>query len=215
MASRFDSDRSLDTRLRPYVLQVYRSLFPGSRYQPMEELGDTGLMFDKNWGVDGFICTASLRCWVVQSKCRRHDFLTERRYQVISGIPDFTQEFMNAAGTQYEAPGEWFHLNAELYFFGWATSDESGLAKWLLLDIPRYKAIVEAAGGLAKIGRLQQNKAGGKASFYAIPVTRLRDAWLATYREGWIVPPEDDSPAPWDDEQPTASGPLLQQSLLT
>ena len=30
MASRFESDRGLDAKLRPYVLQVYRGLFPGS-----------------------------------------------------------------------------------------------------------------------------------------------------------------------------------------
>ena len=41
----------------------------------MESLGEIGLEFDKNWGIDGFICTADHRKLSVQSKCRRHDYL--------------------------------------------------------------------------------------------------------------------------------------------
>ena len=42
-----------------------------------------------------------------------------------------------------------------------------------------YKQLVNDAGGLARIGKIQKNKAHGSASFYAIPIVDLRRAWLA------------------------------------
>ena len=114
--------------------------------------------------------------WIsIQEKYRKNYFLKKHG--------DFTQEFMNAAGTEHESPGEWFKLGAQLYFYGWATNDESDFEKWFIMDIPRYKFVVESAGGLHKLGRLCQNKEHGKASFYSIPIKHLLNCFLCDYRD--------------------------------
>ena len=59
---------------------------------------------------------------------------------------DFTQEFKNAVGTKHESNGEWFKLGAQLYFYGWASADETEFSKWVILDIAKYKILVEQAG---------------------------------------------------------------------
>ena len=139
----------------------------------MESLGEIGLEFDKNWGITDSLHGRSSQA-VGTKQVPPTRLPDRRRYQVVPGVPDFTQEYRNAVGTQYEAPGEWFHLNAELYFFGWATSDESGLAKWVLLHIPRYKRLIEEAGGLDRIGKLR-NRTRPAARRVSTPF-RLRDS---------------------------------------
>jgi hypothetical protein len=88
---------------------------------------------------------------------------------------------MNAVGTQYEAPGEWFKLGAQLYFYGWANETETGFEKWAILDVAKYKTIVEESGGLGELGSFKRNRVHGAASFYAIPIRTLRHSFLATY----------------------------------
>lgn len=88
---------------------------------------------------------------------------------------------MNAAGTEHETEGEWFHLAAQLYFYGWANPKEDGFAAWAILDVVRYKMLVEEAGGLDRIGRLQRNTERGRANFYAIPMETLRPAIIRSH----------------------------------
>jgi hypothetical protein len=90
--------------------------------------------------------------------------------------PEFTQEYKNAVGTTHEEPGEWFHLWAQLYFFGWCSPTSPGLAAWLLMDVVRYKILVYYTGGLSKMGIFRKNRKHGAATFYAIPVSALRKA---------------------------------------
>ena len=157
-------------KMRPAALRVYRSVFGECSVEDLRS-EDTGSnephVLDRLFGIDSMLVFPS-GVWVsLQEKYRHHAFL---RYG------DFTQEFKNAAGTVHENPGEWFHLGAQLYFYGWTNERETEFQRWVILDIAKYKVLVELSGGLSTIGSLRQNNEHGRASFYAIPIEHLRDA---------------------------------------
>lgn len=168
--------------MRPHAIQVYRSIFGNNCV--VEDLREQGVqvhVLDKEFGVDTLLTLGSGQWLSIQEKYRKPEFLTDRRYRADYRCPDFTQEYMNGAGTSHEAPGEWFKLGAQLYFYGWATPEWDGFAAWVLMNIPRYKLIVEQAGGLERLGILKPNRRHGSANFYCIPVRKLRKAWTRYY----------------------------------
>jgi len=167
--------------MRPHAVAIYRQIFPGCRIDDLREEGVAVHILDKEFGIDTLATLPSGQWLSIQEKYRQNKFLVKRYLQVEPPTPDFTQEFKNAAGTQWEANGEWFKLGAQLYFYGWARADESGFEKWILLDIAKYKVLVEQAGGLEKIGKINANRKHGRATFYAIPITKLKPAWLASH----------------------------------
>ncbi len=161
-------------RMRPHAIAIYKVVFgEGCEMQDLREDGFRVHVLDKEFGIDTLAVLPSGQWLSIQEKYRRHAAL---RYL------DFTQEYMNAEGTKHEAPGEWFKLGAQLYFYGWATEDESGFAKWVILDVAKYKLLVERAGGLSAVGIKRQNRQHGRASFFAIPIKRLEPAFIADYR---------------------------------
>lgn len=169
-------------KMRPHAVAIYQRLWPKCEVSDLREKGVKVHILDKHFGIDTLACFKSGQWISIQEKYRKHIFLVNERYHVKPGIPDFTQEFMNAAGTQHEAPGEWFHLGAQLYFYAWANETETAFSKWVLMDIAKYKLLVEEAGGLGKVGKLNRNRIHGAATFYAIPVTDLKKAWICDYR---------------------------------
>ena len=166
----FQEDISFEQRMRPAAEGVFRTFFPGCQVLYTRER-DALRQFDDQFAIDTILKLPSGQIITAQQKCRRNHYL---KYK------DFTQEFMNAAGGIYETRGEWFHLAAQLYFYGWANQAENSLAAWVLLDVVRYKMLVEQAGGLDKVGTLKKNKVHGRASFYAIPVETLRPAFIGS-----------------------------------
>lgn len=158
--------------MRGPVERVYRTFFPECKVSYTRE-HDELRPFDDHFAVDTVLELRSGGIVTAQQKCRRYGYFLQFR--------DFTQEYMNAAGTSYESRGEWFHLASQVYFYGWANRDETDLVAWLLLDVVRYRGLVEKKGGLEKVGNLRQNKEHGSASFYAIPVETLRPALIGSY----------------------------------
>jgi hypothetical protein len=173
--------------MRPHALAIYQQLFPGCEVEDLRTDGGKVHILDREFGIDLLLTMESGQSITIQEKYREHDFLVNKQFQVEPPWPDFTQEYMNAAGTPHEAPGEWFHLAAQLYFYGWAARNKSGFAAWVMLDIPKYKVLVEQAGGLGRLGQLCANKKHGRANFYAIPINRLRRAWIASPSRKWLV----------------------------
>lgn len=170
-------------RMRPHAIKIYERLMPGCEIEDLREDGVKVHILDKEFGIDMLANLPSGQWITMQEKYRDHKFLVNPKLQVEPGTPDFTQEYMNAAGTRHQSKGEWFKLAAQLYFYGWAEEDESGFAKWVILDIAKYKLLVEEAGGLGQLGVLKQNQRHGSASFYAIPITRLRPAWVVWHNK--------------------------------
>ena len=164
----FQQDRGFELRMRPAVLRVYEGLFPGCRVEFAQD--DERLrQLDESFGIDAILRLPSGQILTTQQKSRRHEYL---RYG------DFTQEFRNAVGGENEGEGEWYYLASQLYLYGWSNQDETDFAAWILLDVVSYKLLVEKAGGLEKVGRLNQNLTHGRANFYAIPLDTLRPAIL-------------------------------------
>ncbi|MDO8671265.1 MAG: hypothetical protein Q7O66_07510 [Dehalococcoidia bacterium] len=160
-------------KMKPAALRIYEQIFPGCRLEDLREQGVKVHILDQEFAIDSLIHLASGQWISIQEKYRRN---TAIKYA------DFTQEYMNAVGTPYESPGEWFKLGAQLYFYGWANKEETSFVAWALIDIARYKVFVEESGGLAQIGRLIQNQAHGRASFYAIPIKALESCFITDYR---------------------------------
>ena len=158
--------------MKPAALSIYRRVFPGSRIEDLRETGVNVHILDQEFGIDALLHLSSGQWISIQEKYRRYRYL---RYA------DFTMEYMNAVGTPFEGPGEWFKLGAQLYFYGWANETETDFEKWAIINIPEFKALVERKGGLEKMGSLKQNSRAGRASFYAIKMKDLRPAFFATY----------------------------------
>ncbi len=159
-------------KMHPAAMRIYQRLFPGCRLEDLREEGVEVHILDKEFGIDSLINLPSGQWISIQEKYRSHDAI---KYL------DFTQEFMNGEGTAYESPGEWFKLGAQLYFYGWANSEETDFEKWILMDIAKYKILVERAGGLQNLGVKRKNHRHGRASFYAIPIKNLKDAILVKH----------------------------------
>jgi len=82
--------------------------------------------------------------------------------------------------------GEWSKLAAQLYFYGWANSDEpTGFCLWYLLDVMKYQSIVESHGGLEEWGKekgwIRDNMKHGISQFVAIPMKFLAAAVCASH----------------------------------
>ena len=168
----FEGDIAFERRMRGPVERVYQTFFPGCVVKYTRE-HDELRPFDDHFAVDTILVLRSGGIVTAQQKCRRFGYFLQYR--------DFTQEYMNAVGSPYESQGEWFHLGSQIYFYGWANNAQDGLAAWVLLDVVKYKMLVENAGGLAKIGTHQKNRVHGSASFYAIPLETLRPSFIGSY----------------------------------
>lgn len=160
--------------MKAAALRIYQKIFDGCELEDLREKGFKVHILDKEFGIDSLIHLPSDQWISIQEKYRRNYALQWL---------DFTQEYKNAAGTEFENDGEWFKLGAQIYFYGWANKAEDDFEKWALIDIAKYKMIVERAGGLDKIGTIGQNKKHGKASFYNIPIMNLKDAFITDYRD--------------------------------
>lgn len=167
----FEQDLAFERRMRPAVEHIFQQLFPECEVVYTREDSDLQQL-DNFFAVDTILTLPSGQIITAQQKCRRHRYLE---------FGDFTQEYMNAAGTEHETPGEWFRLAAQLYFYGWANPNEDGFAAWVILDVIQYKMLVEREGGLEQIGQLNWNVERGRANFYAIPVDTLRPTFVGSH----------------------------------
>lgn len=164
------------TKMKPAALKIYHVVFPKCDVIDLRENGAKVHILDKEFGIDSLINLKSGQWITIQEKYRHYLF-----YEKFGA--DFTQEYLNAAGTKYENPGEWFSLGAQLYFYGWANKEENDFFKWALIDIAKYKIIVEKAGGLENFGILKANKKHGSANFYAFPINKIKESFIITYKE--------------------------------
>ena len=168
----FEDDIAFEKRMRGPVERVYQAFFPDCQVRYTRE-HDELRPFDDHFAIDTILELRSGGIVTAQQKCRRYGYFLQYR--------DFTQEYMNAVGSTYESRGEWFHLASQIYFYGWANRQENELVAWLLLDVVKYRELVEEKGGLEKIGTLRRNKDRGKASFYSIPLEGLRPAFIGSH----------------------------------
>jgi|GEM_PF-3868517 len=168
--SSFDalSTTEFNARMRPVALRLYERLFAGCRLEQVDTSTAQGMVLDRDLGVDCKLHLPTSQWITLQEKFRKYaDYVS---------YGDFTQEFKNGVGTPYESDGEWFKLGAQLYFYGWASQDETAFVDWVILNIATYKLTINRQGGLDKVGRLVPNHKHGRATFYAIPLERISKA---------------------------------------
>lgn len=161
-------------KMKPHAIKIYQKIFPGSEIEDLREKGFKVHILDKEFGVDMLLNLESGQWLSIQEKYRTNYFLK---------FSDFTQEHKNAYGTENESDGEWFHLGAQLYFYGWANKAEDDFEKWFLMDIAKYKILIEESGGIEKAGIFNQNQEHGKSSFYSIHLDVIKSAWVTDYRK--------------------------------
>ena len=178
------ADEQHSIRMAPYIAEIYEQTFPGVQiltardafaesiraYGLEAEAGKIAEWLDRDLAIDKVLKLPDGATFTVQEKVRRH-YATQ--------YMDFTQEYLNGAGTEYENLGEWFKLNAQLYFYGWSNEEENAIPKWAIIDIVQYKRLVADAGGLDRIGDIQQNHRHGTANFFAIPIQKMAPSFIA------------------------------------
>lgn len=171
-------------KMQPHADAIYAEIWPGCTLKKPRRRDGKAHVIDREFGVDRLIFLPTGQYITLQEKYREYRDPEKR---------DYTQEYKNAAGTAHESDGEFFKLGAQLYFYGWANQAQDAFDQWFIFDVAQYKLIVEQAGGLARIGRLEHNARHGRASFYGIPLWRLRDAVLYS-SDAHIVPPQPQAP---------------------
>jgi len=157
---------------------IYQLVFPQCIVADLRQHGPGVHVLDKQFGID---CVLLLRDGPIVTLQEKFRDASSLRYC------DFTQEYFNAYGTPFQSLGEWFKLAADFYFYGWENADKTGFAKWLLMDVSRYKLCVQASGGLDKIGRLRENHTHGRATFYGIDPKRIESCFVTDYRKFELV----------------------------
>lgn len=174
---------SFQKKLRPSAIKIYQKIFLECNVIDLRENGVNVHILDKEFGIDSLIILKSGQWISIQEKYRENYLLHNQRLQVKPPYPDFTQEYKNAYKTKNEKDGEWFKLGAQLYFYGWSNKNNTDFEKWVLIDIPKYKLLVESKGGLDKVGQFKVNNKHGKAAFYAIPIIELSSTFIKTYKD--------------------------------
>lgn len=169
-------------RMKSSARRIYSRIFPGCEIEDLRADGFRVHPLDQEFGIDSRLMLGDNSYFSIQEKYRAHKFLARRNLRIDTDLPDFTQEYKNGHGTQYEAPGEWFKLGAQLYFYGWANAAEDDFEKWVIIDVVRYKQLVMDEGGIENMGKLMKNRTHGRASFYCIPIQRLAPAWIYTHK---------------------------------
>lgn len=122
---------------------------------------------------------ASIDCKAI-SKTSKVNFAVQEKYRTNENLKymDFTQELYNAYGTENQSDGEFLHLYADYYFYGWSNKEETDFAECFMMDIKIYKILVHKAGGLWNIRNAKSvvNENYGKALFYTIPLAFISPA---------------------------------------
>lgn len=164
------STNGISLRCRTAVEDLYRRWWPECRIN-----STNGSKLDRRRAIDTVVRLSSGAIITLQEKVRESKFLNDPEFQVRPPQPDFTQEYMNAFGTNSEERGEWFHLFAHYYLYAWE-GEPGYLDEWVLLDVATYVSLVESRGDLDYLGVRRRNKKHGRASFYCIPISNLAPA---------------------------------------
>lgn len=151
--------------LKPPARRIYQHVFPGCEIQDLRDDQKEVHILDKEFGVDSLLIFHDHQWISVQEKFRTNE---------ATKYFDFTLEYLNDDGGMNESPGEYFKLGAQLYFYGWSNPTQDDFMAWMFLDIFRLKLILNRLGGIENAGQKRHNSRHGRASFYCIPIWKIR-----------------------------------------
>ena len=173
-----DSRYLLSERMKRHVKAELEALWPGSVVEFLKKPGPgVADVLDQEFGIDGELTTAHGLCLTFQFKVREYKWLPKG---------EFTIEMFN--DPRGEQPGEWFNLTADLYFYGYANGDETGLADWYVFKIIDLKLAIES--GEVQWGPLIGNRVHSRALFTTVPWATMPNVALVACcpdpkREPW------------------------------
>jgi len=154
--------------MEPVADQLYHDIW--GPLQKLERLSHSRTKpphpLDKDWAIDVILQTTGGLTITIQDKFRQYEYY--KKYN------QFTLEYENNPETH--EPGEFFHLVANYYFYGFATMDKQLFISWKVIDLNpfkecyRVKAIVEDEIGY--------NEMKSRASFICFGWDKLRDKGL-------------------------------------
>jgi hypothetical protein len=80
--------------------------------------------------------------------------------------------------------GDYFLCEAQNYFIGYLNQARNGFFKWWIIDMVAFREAIMRNGGVScLLPYLKSNKKSGKASFFAIPINKLRNAIVHSYED--------------------------------
>jgi hypothetical protein len=167
--------------MEPIADQLYHDIWgPLQKLERLSHGRKAPHPLDKDWAIDVILQTIEGLTITIQDKFRKYKYYKEYN--------QFTLEYENNPATH--EPGEFFHLVANYYFYGFATIEKQSFVSWKVIDLNpfkecyRVKAIVEDGIGY--------NKKKSRASFIFFSWDKLRDKSLL-FRES--KPPESSKEA--------------------
>lgn len=164
----------LNRDMQPYADAEYTRLWPGCRIERLSRTNGRVHELDKSFAIDTILHLPNGLPLTVQEKFREYNK---------AAYGDFTLEYMNDPETGEE--GEWFHLCADIYFYGYANKARNGWFRWYLLKILDLKLAI-LSGSIRLRGPIP-NTPPARANFYAAYWAQMHpDCILASY-----------NPIPW------------------
>lgn len=161
--------------MEPMADQLYHNI-----WGPLQKLGrlphgrKAPHPLDKDWAIDVILQTVGGLTITIQDKFRQYKYY--ERYN------QFTLEYENNPRTH--EPGEFFHLVANYYFYGFATITKQSFLSWKVIDLNRFKECYRVKT-LVEDG-IAYNKKKGRASFIFFNWYKLQDRDLI-FRESMLL----------------------------
>ena len=157
-------EKIFEEKMTPFIDEIYKKTFSKLseiKRATRNDEDDIRIMFmDKELAIDTRLFFTDGTVLTFQEKTRRNNYLKYR---------DFTFEYYNDPTMKQE--GEWFKLASQLYFFGYANSDETGYVEYWIIDIPKLRLFLKKDIGIKTLIEkyLKQNPPPAKANFFTIP----------------------------------------------
>ena len=154
--------------MEPMADQLYHDIW--GPLQKLEHLSHSKVghphPLDKDWAIDVILQTTGGLTITIQDKFRQYKYY--KKYN------QFTLEYENDPATH--EPGEFFHLVANYYFYGFATINKQSFISWKVIDLNPFKECYRT--GKIKEDGIAYNKEKGRASFIYFSWDKLRDKAL-------------------------------------
>lgn len=142
-------------QLEPVADELYRIIWGPLRRLERFNHNQSGVVhpLDKEWAIDAVLETACGLPITIQDKFRDY-----RYYELYN---EFTLEYENNPRTH--VPGEFYHLVANYYFYGFASLDRCSFISWKIIDLNAFKECYRA--GIIRESGIGKNISKGYASF--------------------------------------------------
>ena len=169
-------EKEFEESMTPYINQIYYTIFDKENYSISEIIRNNrnnsskaALFMDRNLAIDTHIKFKYGSSISLQEKTLHS---SKRKYN------EFTFEYYNDPPTKEK--GEWFKLESQLYFFGYANEEENEYTDFWIIHVPNLRLylqryILEIGLSDFKHKFLRKNPPPARANFFAIPFILIEE----------------------------------------